>query len=63
MSKIIDKTSGWEVRIEGNNVVVDLFDTFYTEKDVLKILDAYRKGLYDRLNKEFGGNLIKLIKG
>jgi len=63
MSKIIDKTSGWEVRIEGNNVVVDLFDTVYTEKDVLKILDAYRKGLYDRLNKEFGGNLIKLIKG
>lgn len=57
--KIIDRTSRWEVRIEGNNVVVDLFNTFYTEKDVLKILDAYRKGLYDRLNKELDSNLIK----
>jgi len=55
-TKIIDRTSKWEVRIEGKNIVVDLFKPIYSEKEVLKILDAYQKGLYDRLSKELGGH-------
>lgn len=50
--KIIDRTSRWEVRIEGNNIVVDLFEPVYSEKEVLAILDAYQKALYERLDKE-----------
>jgi len=50
--KIIDRTPRWEVRIEGNNIVVDLFDPIYSEKEVLLILDAYQKALYERLDKE-----------
>jgi len=60
MDKIIGRTSRWEVRIKGNDIVVDLFEPIYTEKEVLKILDAYQKALYDRLNKELGGHTHSL---
>jgi exonuclease III len=50
--KIIAKTRTYEVVIEDRNVVVNLFEPVYSEKEVLAILDAYQKALYERLNKE-----------
>jgi hypothetical protein len=46
------KTRTYEIRIEDRNIVVDLFEPVYSEKEVLAILDAYQKALYERLDKE-----------
>lgn len=50
--KVIAKTRTYEVVIQDSNIVVDLFDVAYSMKEVLAILDAYQKALYERLDKE-----------
>lgn len=50
--KVIADTSSYEVSINGRNIDVDLFELVYSEKEVLAILDAYQKALYERLNEE-----------
>jgi len=50
--KVIARTSSYEVAIEGRKINVDLFEIAYSEKEVLAILDAYQKALYERLGEE-----------
>lgn len=50
--KVIAKTRNYEVAIENRNIVVNLFEPVFSEKEVMAILDAYQKALYERLDKE-----------
>lgn len=50
--KVIAKTRNYEVAIEDRNIVVNLFEPVFSEKEVMAILDAYQKALYERLDKE-----------
>lgn len=46
MEKLIAQTSKWKVTLKETAIEVDLYDLVYSEKEVLSILDAYKKA-YD----------------
>jgi len=46
MEKVIAQTSKWKVTLKETVIEVDLYDLVYSEKEVLSILDAYKKA-YD----------------
>jgi hypothetical protein len=46
MERVIAQTSKWKVTLKETAIEVDLYDLVYSEKEVLSILDAYKKA-YD----------------
>ncbi len=46
MEKVIVQTSKWKVRLKETVIEVDLYDLVYSEREVMSILDAYKKA-YD----------------
>ena len=53
MERVIAQTSKWKVTLKETAIEVDLYDLVYSEKEVLSILDAYKKA-YDSRNLEMG---------
>ncbi len=52
--KIVAEKKHWSVTIHhGSKIIVDLGNLVYTDQEVLEILDAYQKALYDVLRDQF----------
>ena len=45
MEKVIAQTSKWKVTLKESIIEVDLNDLVYSEREVLSILDAYKKAI------------------
>ena len=45
MIKVIAQTSKWKVTLKETTIEVDLFELVYSEREVLSILDAYKKAV------------------
>ena len=45
MEKVIAQTSKWKVTLKESIIEVDLNDLGYSEREVLSILDAYKKAV------------------
>ena len=45
MEKVIGQTSRWKVTLKENVIEVDLYDLVYSEREVLSILDGYKKAV------------------
>ena len=45
MEKVIAQTSKWRVTLNGTVIEVDLYELVYSEREVLSILDAYKKAV------------------
>ena len=45
MIKVIAQTSKWKVTLKETTIEVDLFELVYSEREVLLILDAYKKAV------------------
>jgi len=43
MENVIAQTSKWKVTLKETVIEVDLYDLVYSEREVLSILDAYKK--------------------
>ncbi len=46
--RIIAKTSKWKVTLKASVIEVDLYELVYSEREVLSILDAYKKAVDTR---------------
>jgi hypothetical protein len=46
MEKVIVQTSKWKVTLKETTIEVDLYDLVFSDREVLSILDAYKKA-YD----------------
>jgi len=62
MEKVIAQTSKWKVTLKKSVIEVDLNDLIYSDREVMAILDAYKKA-YDirhwELKKE---SIIKITR-
>jgi cell division GTPase FtsZ len=45
MEKVIAQTSKWKVTLKETVIEVDLYDLVYSEREVVSILDAYKKAV------------------
>ena len=45
MIKVIAQTSKWKVTLKETAIEVDLYELVYSEREVLSILDAYKKAV------------------
>ena len=45
MEKVIAQTTKWKVMLKEKTIEVDLYDLVYSEREVLSILDAYKKAV------------------
>lgn len=50
--KVIGHGKAWSVVMDNQQIIVDLPDLAYTVKDVMAILDAYKKAFLERLEGE-----------
>ena len=51
--KIVAEKKNWQVSIHhGSRIIVDLGNPVYTDQEVLEILDAYQKALYEVLHDQ-----------
>ncbi len=48
METVIAQTSKWKVTLKETVIEVDLYDLVYSEREVMSILDAYKKAYDDR---------------
>ncbi len=46
MEKVIVQTSKWKVTLKETAIEVDLYDLVFSDREVMSILDAYKKA-YD----------------
>ena len=46
MEKVIVQTSKWKVTLKETTIEVDLYDLVFSDREVMSILDAYKKA-YD----------------
>jgi len=46
MERVIAQTSKWKVTLKETVIEVDLYDLVFTDREVMSILDAYKKA-YD----------------
>ena len=46
MQKLIAQTSKWKVTLKETVIEVDLYDLVFSDREVMEILDAYKKA-YD----------------
>jgi len=46
MEKVIEQTSKWKVSLKETVIEVDLYDLVFSDREVMAILDAYKKA-YD----------------
>ena len=46
MDRVIAQTSKWKVTLKETVIEVDLYDLVFTDREVMSILDAYKKA-YD----------------
>ena len=51
MEKVIAQTSKWKVTLKETVIEVDLYDLVFSEREVMSILDAYKKA-YDTRHLE-----------
>jgi len=45
MENVIAQTSKWKVTLKETVIEVDLYDLVYSEREVVSILDAYKKAV------------------
>jgi hypothetical protein len=53
MEKVIAQTSKWKVTLKETVIEVDLYDLVFSDREVMSILDAYKKA-YDSRHLEMG---------
>ncbi len=45
MEKVIAQTSKWKVTLKETTIEVDLYDLVFSDREVMSILDAYKKAV------------------
>jgi hypothetical protein len=45
MEKLIAQTSKWKVTLKETVIEVDLYDLIFSDREVMSILDAYKKAV------------------